>query len=374
MNILINATNLSGGGGAQVADSVCRYLQDYPQHHFVAVLSKALDKTAKAIEDYPNVEVVRYNYPRRDWYSFITLRNKYLDQLVERRHIDCVLTVFGPMKWRPKCPHVCGFALSQVVIPESPFFKQMPFIRWIKARLQAKLWAFIFWRSASVFYTENELITQRLQKLFWKRKVFTITNNYNQVFDHPGNWKKILLPPFQGVQLLSVTSAGGHKNLPIALDVAKILRLEHPDFKFRFVFTIDEKEFPVVPEELKDCFCFTGKIDISECPSLYDQCDFEFQSSLLECFTATYPEAMVMKKPIITTDLEFARGICGNAAVYYNPVSAKSAADAIYNLSIDKVLQETLIKNGVEQLQRLDTNEQRVSKLLSLCEKRSYKR
>jgi glycosyltransferase involved in cell wall biosynthesis len=250
----------------------------------------------------------------------------------------------------------------------------MPFIHWIKARLRTRLWAYIFWRSASVFYTENELITQRLQKLFWKREVYTITNNYNQVFDHPENWKKKELTYFQGVQLLSVTSAGGHKNLPIALDVAKLLRLEHPGFRFRFVFTIDEKEFPAVPEELKDCFFFTGKVDISECPSLYDQCDFEFQSTLLECFTATFPEAMVMKRPIITTDLEFARGICGNAAVYYSPVSAKSAADAIYNLSIDKELQETLKKNGVEQLKLFDTNEERVSKLLSLCEQTTVKR
>lgn len=374
MNILINATNLSGGGGAQVADSVCRYLQDYPQHHFVVVLSKALDNTAKAIENYPNVEVVRYNYPPMDWYSFITLRNKFLDQLVERKHIDCVLTIFGPMKWRPKCPHVCGFALSQIVIPESPFYKRMPFVQWLKARLQSKLWAYIFWRSANVFYTENELITKRLQKLFWNREVYTITNNYNQVYDHPENWKEKILPSFEGVQLLGVTSAGGHKNLPIALEAARILKREHPDFKFRFVFTIDEKEYPFVPEELEECFLFIGKVDISECPSLYDQCDFEFQSTLLECFTATYPEAMVMKKPIITTDLEFARGICGKAAVYYSPVSAKSAAEAIYNLSLDKELQDSLVRNGVEQLKEFDTNEQRVSKMMSLCEKTTIRR
>lgn len=374
MNILINATNLSGGGGAQVADSICRYLNEYPKHHFIAVLSKALDKTAKAIENYSNVEVIRYNYPPMDLYSFITLRNKFLDHLVGNRHVDCVLTVFGPMKWRPKCPHVCGFALSQIVIPESPFYRRMSFVQWIKARMHSKLWAYIFWRSAGVFYTENELITKRLQKLLWKREVYTISNNYNQIYDHPENWKKKELPPFVGFQLLCVTSAGPHKNLPIALDAARFLKKEHPNFKFRFVFTIDEKEFPAVPEKFRECFLFVGKVDISECPSLYDQCDFEFQPTLLECFTATYPEAMVMKKPIITTDLEFARGICGRAAVYYSPVSAKSAADAIYSLSMDKELQDVLIKNGVERLKQFDTNEQRAQKIISLCEQIMDKR
>lgn len=36
--------------------------------------------------------------------------------------------------------------------------------------------------------------------------------------------------------------------------------------------------------------------------------------SLLECFTATYPEAMRMERPIVTTDLAFAQGLCGEAA------------------------------------------------------------
>lgn len=368
MNILVNATNLSGGGGAQVADSVCRYLQDYPQHQFVAVLSKAFDNTAKAIEQYPNVEVIRYNYPPMDWRSFVTMRNTFLDQLVDDFHIECVLTIFGPMKWKPKCPHVCGFALSQIVIPESPFYQHMPVPQRINARLQSKLWAYIFWRSAYYFFTENELITRRLQKKFRGRKVYTITNNYNQVFDHPENWNEKKLPPFDGIQLLSITSAGGHKNLPIALETAKVLKTEHPDFKFRFVFTIDPGEFPAIPSELEECFFFSGKVDISECPSLYDQCDFEFQPTLLECFTATYPEAMVMRKPIITTDLEFAQGICGDAALYYKATSAHSAAEAIYRLSFDKELQMLLTRRGIEQLKKFDTNKQRADKILKLCE------
>ena len=59
-------------------------------------------------------------------------------------------------------------------------------------------------------------------------------------------------------------------------------------------------------------------MDISECPSLYRQSTFAFQPTLLECFTATYPEAMRSGKPIVTPDLEFARGLCGGAAVYYD--------------------------------------------------------
>ena len=69
-------------------------------------------------------------------------------------------------------------------------------------------------------------------------------------------------------------------------------------------------------------------MDITECPSLYEQADVMFQPTLLECFSATYPEAMKMQRPIVTTDIEFAHGLCGPAAHYYSPLSAEDAARA----------------------------------------------
>ncbi len=368
MRILINASNLGGGGGIQVADSICRYLSRYSNHLFVCVLSSAFDNTVGVISSFKNVKIVRYNYPRKDFKSLLTSRNSFLDGLVESNEIDCVLTVFGPMKWKPRCSHICGFAMSQLVLTDSPFFSRMAVAQRFMAKCRIKLWELVFRRSSKCFYTENPLITELVKQKFPHSKVYTITNNYNQVFDQPSEWTHYPLPSFEGIQLLSVTTQGLHKNNTIALDIARILRKEHPDFMFRFVFTLDEQQFPDIPDDLEDCFYFTGRVAISACPSLYDQCDFEFQPTLIECFTATYPEAMVMRKPIITTDLEFARGLCGKAAVYYSPLSAESAADVIYSLSKDKELQQELIKYGLLQLRHFDTSEERAHKLIKLCE------
>ena len=61
MNILINASNLKAGGGLQVADSICKSLNQFPQHKFVVVLSSFFPSTGKEIENYDNVEVYVYN-------------------------------------------------------------------------------------------------------------------------------------------------------------------------------------------------------------------------------------------------------------------------------------------------------------------------
>src|SRR5690606_31883324 len=103
-----------------------------------------------------------------------------------------------------------------------------------------------------------------------------------------------------------------------------------------------------------------------ECPSLYRQSDFMFLPTLLECFTATYPEAMCMDTPILTSDLPFARSICGSAAEYFNPLSPKDIGDKIFNLSHDTVKVEELIKMGRKQLLLFDNSKQRADKYLKI--------
>lgn len=48
---------------------------------------------------------------------------------------------------------------------------------------------------------------------------------------------------------------------------------------------------------------------------------------------------MKMEKPIITSDLGFARSICQDAALYFKPRDARSAVEQIERLLDNPVLQ-----------------------------------
>lgn len=366
MHILINASNLKRGGALQVADSICCLLGAHVDHRFTVVLSSAMDATAGRIGRFANVSVVRHDV-RNDWRTLLLGRDRVMDGLVRERGIDAVLTVFGPSRWVPECLHVSGFARSQLVIPDSPYYarRRLAHVRLAEA-LARRLLLFYFKRCAQVYFTENPYITERLRLLLPRHRVYTVTNYYNQVYDHPEQWLPQPLPPFAGTTLLTVTAAYPHKNLPIAIDVARILRRDHPEFAFRFVMTIGRGEFPAMEPELEAHFHFTGRVDIARCPSLYRQADVMFQPTLLECFTATYPEAMKMQVPIVTTDIEFARGLCGPAARYYSPLSPEDAARAIYEVATDGALRRRLTEAGAGQLKTFDNYEQRVRKLLEI--------
>ena len=343
-----------------MAQSICEQLNQYKNHHFIVVLSTYInDEHISASE---NVEVFKYNIPQ-NVKSVLFGRDAFLDGLVDEKHVDAVLTVFGPSLWRPRVHHLCGFARAQLLKEVNPSVHPT-----IKEWLVYKVWAWGFRKSSKVFYTENPYISEMLPRLIKGVKVYTVSNYYNQVFDHPEQWRRdIKLPTFNGTTMLTVSITGRYKNLGIMVPIAEYFEKERPLFDFRFVLTSSDAPFHL-PDKLKKHFVFVGKVDVSECPYLYEQTDIMFMPTLMECFTATYPEAMRMEVPIVTTDLEFARGLCGDAACYYSALDAKAAAEAIYKVATDKEFAQQLITAGKEQLKKFDNYEQRAEKLIGILE------
>lgn len=364
MTFLINASNIKNGGGLQVAQSICAELAKYSQHRFVVVLSTYIND--EGITYGNNTDSYRYDIPH-SFKIMLTGRDAFLDGLVVEKKVDAVLTVFGPSIWRPKVAHLCGFARAQLLIG-SRFKIQGSLLNNFKTKITYAVWAWGFRRSSDTFYTENAYISEMLPKLIKGAKVYTVTNYYNQVFDQPKRWRRdIQLSAFDGTTLLTVSSIAVHKNLCIMVPVSEYLERKYPNFNFRFVLTCKEPPFEL-PDRLKRHFLFVGKVDVSECPNLYEQADIMFMPTLMECFTATYPEAMRMEVPIVTTDLEFARGLCGEAASYYSALDATEAAESIYKVATDETYKKILIENGKKQLLTYDSYEQRAEKLIRVLE------
>ena len=359
---LINCSNLKNGGGLQVAQSVCSQLKKYQQHHFIVVLSSYI--TGVETTESANSEFFRYDI-KNNLSTLLLGRDKFLDGLVTFRHVDAVLTIFGPSRWRPRCKHLCGFARAQLLL-KNPLESELSW----KTKLIYKAWAWAFRRSSDTFYTENKYISDMLPRLLGNKvNVYTVSNYYNQVFDLPDKWQRnVKLPTFEGTTLLTVATPSVHKNLKIMIPVSEYLEQRHSEFKFRFVLTC-QPEALNVPAALRHHFVFVGKVDVAECPNLYEQADIMFMPTLLECFTATYPEAMRMEVPIVTTDLEFARGLCGDAACYYRATDPAVASDAIYKVATDKEYAHQLTEAGKRQLQTYDNYEQRADKLIAIMER-----
>ncbi|MCL2312157.1 MAG: glycosyltransferase [Firmicutes bacterium] len=365
MNILINCSNLKLGGALQVSHSFLYELRNYPLHKYIVVLSPQMEEIVYC-NDFSDNFVFIPHLVKFSWNG----NNSFLDSVVEKYKIEKVFTVFGPAYWRPKVFHICGYARPQYIYKESPFFQTLTFKQKVILKIKKIIHIHSF-KQADVLITENEDVTKRLKKIIPNKEIFTITNYYNQVFDNENLWdKSIELPKFDGVTLLTISANYPHKNLQIIPNVIAYLNQTKPNFKFRFAISLTDGQLNQnLDKDIKKHILFLGKVPINQCPYLYEQSDFMFLPTLLECFSASYAEAMRMQKPILTSDLGFARGLCGDAALYFNSLSEKDISNKIIELSENKELQNILISEGKKQLLKFDNYKERTEKYLEIIEK-----
>jgi glycosyltransferase involved in cell wall biosynthesis len=145
-------------------------------------------------------------------------------------------------------------------------------------------------------------------------------------------------------------------------EVAKQLAARRPELGFEFVTTLNPDD-PMWREisaraaalGVADHVRNLGRVPVADGPKLYQGCHICFMPTVLECFSATYPEAMAMGLPIVTTDLGFVRDICREAALYYRPFDPAGAADRIVQLLDDEPLWNQLIDHGKRVLEGLPT-------------------
>jgi len=126
-----------------------------------------------------------------------------------------------------------------------------------------------------------------------------------------------------------------------------------------------------VPEELKAYVLCCGRVPLERLPSLYQQADIVIHPSLLECFSATYLEAMKMKKTLLVTDLAFAKDVCGPAAAYYQAGNAVSLAGKMLELSRSPDICQALVQQGRNQQKKFLSPTQRVHTYWQLLERLS---
>ena len=372
MRLLINTASTFKGGSVQVANSFLRECIRIEDCQFGVALGPGLSHLVRD-EDYPqNFRFFRLDYrPAQRVLSFQRAA-KDLKKIEAVFKPDAVFTTSGPSYWRPRAPHLMGFNLAHNLYPDSPYFTSIlsPLQRirwWAKSTLIHHYTK----KYADAWVVQTDDVNQRLRQWITSERVYTVPNTISGAYlaaqqdecaerDSHGEGAKVF-------NLLVLSSYYRHKNLEILNDVIRLLR-KRGISDIRFTMTLPDQDFEnTISPQNRDWIDNLGPQLPDNCPALYKRSDALFMPSLLECFSANYVEAMAMKRPIITTNLGFARTICSNAALYYEPLSAGNALERILGLSADKQLYANLVRAGQEELRRFGTPGQRANAYLSLC-------
>lgn len=375
MRLLINTATVLKGGGLQVANSFIQELKSIPEHEYHIFLSKTAGKQIDRVSFPANFHF--YDIPLRpgSGLSAYLKMNKLFQNLENEIKPDCVFTTSGPSYWRPKSPHMAGFNLPHFLYPESPYLKNISLYRKLRWKFKTLSWKHWFIKQIDALVVQTDDVNERVSKLLNIKKVYTVSNTCSSHYYNSKEFPNKLPERFENeIRLISISSFYYHKNLTIINKLIPILEREGLN-NIRFILTLPEdvyqKEFT---EDAKKIIYNVGHVKVEECPSLYKESDVLFLPTLLECFSASYPEAMLMEKPILTTDMSFARTVCRDAAIYFDPMNPEEIVSKIKMLLGSNNLQQELIEKGLARVKDFNSARERAEAYLQHCENLSKSR
>jgi len=367
MTIIINAASIFKGGAEQVAHSFITECIRYPEHRFHVFIRDNI-RSQLEIESFPE-HIIFHDIPFRPGASLLHVRKaiKLFNNLATTIKPDAVISTGGHGFWMPGVPVVGGFNIPHFVYPESPYFQRIDAKKrlhwWLK-----KQFDLFFYRKLDAIVVQTEDVRQRLQKLVRNVPIQTVSNTVNGMFFEENNGESGLPPKKENeFRLLTLSANYLHKNLHIIHEVIRALKARDRR-EFRFVLTLPQDVYENFKKsDTEDMIINIGPVPISRCPALYRDCDAMFLPTLLECFSASYAEAMVMEKPILTSDLGFAHTVCKDAALYFNPLDAAEVADSVEQIADDENLQKKLTISGLRQFKTLKTPAERADIYIRLA-------
>jgi glycosyltransferase involved in cell wall biosynthesis len=129
----------------------------------------------------------------------------------------------------------------------------------------------------------------------------------------------------RGLRLFYPAAGYPHKNHII---FEGLLSLDLKGLIDRLVLTLPSKRFSPKPNWLS---C-VGALNHADCLSEYEKADALIFPSVLESYGLPLVEAMVIGIPVIAADLPYARVLCGDEGIYFDPESSESLVDACKEL------------------------------------------
>jgi glycosyltransferase involved in cell wall biosynthesis len=108
--------------------------------------------------------------------------------------------------------------------------------------------------------------------------------------------------------------------------------------------------------KMNNLVVFTGHVPRSHLSILYKQAAVFVLPTVLETFGLPFVEAMACGTPTICADTEFARELCGDAAIYINIEKTDSLVDAIDNVITQPQLADKMRKIGVKRAKTFSWN------------------
>jgi glycosyltransferase involved in cell wall biosynthesis len=132
------------------------------------------------------------------------------------------------------------------------------------------------------------------------------------------------------IRLLFLATPLAHKNHAVLSAVVRELRARGLARRVAIFVTLDAAAATrTIAAEDADVVHNLGKMRRDQVGAAYRASSALFLPTLLESYGLPFVEALALGRPILTSDRDFARWMCGDLALYFDPLDARSIVDVI---------------------------------------------
>ncbi len=352
-NIFINGLSAKSAGGKSILINYLKELKSYQtNNNYIILVHKTL-----FISEYEGKHIHFIHLPNlfENKLFFPLVYSIIIPRLLKINKIDLVFNLADiPIKTRIN--QLFLFDWSYAVYPKSKVWNLMSKSDFILKKI--KLYYFKkFSRYINVLIAQTDTMKNHLKDQYKIDEIYVVPNAVS--LDNLKGGVNIDYKLPIGHKFLYLTHYYPHKNIEIFLEIAKQIMLKGLNYKLIITIEPDQhigaKQFldEVIRLKLDKIIVNVGAVKMENVPSLYKQCDALLMPTLLESFSGTYVEAMFHKKPILTSNYDFAVDICQEAAIYFDPYNAIDILQKMENLFIDESKMENLVSKGNKVLSRL---------------------
>ena len=317
MRILINASNLQGGGSIQVASSIIYELMNdtefLEKHNITLFINEKLISNISCS--------IKCNYEVLNWTPLSLFNPLYFFKF---KNFDVVFNVFGPVYSFIKNSNTfTGFAL--------------PYLFEKHISIKSKLRKYFFFEFEKLII-EHDWLFESTKDIFTKNKIFIANNALNNVFflkeNHKIKNKKFKYLKVEGYKFFYCISRNyAHKNIDKLIELIKRLNLKG---KFALILSLKAQEISSLNINQK-FIVNLGELNIKNIPSVINSCDYFISLSDKECFSVSPLEALKMGKKVYLNDRVFYKQTIGSFATYIDsndlPKAEKIILDTFDKLS-----------------------------------------
>lgn len=357
-SVLLNASTLTKGGALQVCVNLLEKMQgDHSIDWYFALSAQVDDERCRM-----GVELDRRRVHRIDSSpSKSRAARTRIARLSEELSIDAVFTLFGPAYVGFPKPHLLGVADPWVTHAGWVAYANLKRLSEYLRKPALAVYKGLWYRRADAWVVEAEAAREGLHRRWGLPldRIDVVPNNCGAHYlAHP--FTSLPRAPAGEVDVLTLSAYYPHKLLELVPAVAAVLARGAYAGRFRFHLTLPEsgagwRRVEALARRLgvRDQLVNHGPVAVADGPALYERCHVMFLPTLLETFSASYPEAMAAGRPIVTSDLPFARSNCGDAALYFRAADATAAARALVALVEQPAVWAGLVAAGRKRLGEL---------------------